>query len=48
MPDSSGTSPAMTVASTHGRSVHKRIPGRTMNDHVEAITQYRAAVADLL
>jgi len=43
-----GLVPAMTVASTHGRGVHIRIPGRTMNDHVEAITQYRAAVADLL
>jgi len=38
----------VTVASTHGRGVHIRIPGRTMKDHVEAITQYRAAVADLL
>jgi probable F420-dependent oxidoreductase len=38
----------ITVASTHGRGVHARIKGRTMQDHIEAITQYRQAVADLL
>ena len=38
----------VTVASTHGRGIHKRIPGRTMDDHVEAIRRYREAVADLL
>lgn len=38
----------VTVASTHGRGIHKRIPGRTMKDHIEAITRYRDAIADLL
>lgn len=38
----------VTVASTHGRGIHVRIPGRTMNDHIEAIRRYQAAVADLL
>jgi probable F420-dependent oxidoreductase len=38
----------VTVASTHGRGVHVRIPGRTMRDHITALTQYRDAVADLL
>jgi probable F420-dependent oxidoreductase len=38
----------VTVASTHGRGIHARIAGRTMRDHIEAITQYRQAVADLL
>jgi len=38
----------VTVASTHGRGNHKRIPGRTMADHVGAIRQYREAVADLM
>jgi len=38
----------VTVASTHGRGVHARIAGRTMQDHIAAITQYREAVADLL
>jgi hypothetical protein len=38
----------VTVASTHGRGVHERIAGRTMQDYIAAITQYREAVADLL
>lgn len=38
----------VTVASTHGRGIHVRIPGRTMADHIRAITDYHAAVADLL
>jgi len=38
----------VTVASTHGRGIHKRIAGTTMADHLKAITDYRDAVADLL
>jgi len=38
----------VTVASTHGVGIHVRIPGRTMKDHIDAIMQYRQAVADLL
>jgi probable F420-dependent oxidoreductase len=38
----------VTLASTHGRGIHKRIPGRTMADHLDAIRRYRAAVGDLL
>jgi len=38
----------VTVASTHGRGIHVRIPGRTMDDHIEAIRRYKGAVADLL
>ncbi len=38
----------ITVASTHGRGIHARIKGSTMQDHIAAITQYRQAVADLL
>jgi len=38
----------ITVNSTYGRGPHKRIPGRTMSDHLAAMQQYRAAVADLL
>jgi probable F420-dependent oxidoreductase len=38
----------VTVASTHGRGPHVRIAGRTMADHVRAITDYHNAVADLL
>lgn len=36
------------LASTHGRGIHVRIPGRTMKDHVEALRRYRNAIADLL
>ncbi len=38
----------VTVASTHGRGIHKRIAGRRMRDHLQAITRYREVVADLL
>ncbi len=38
----------VTLASTHGRGIHKRIPGHTMADHLDAMRRYRAAVADLL
>ena len=38
----------VTVASTHGRGIHVRIPGRTMADHLKAITDYRDAIGDLL
>jgi len=38
----------VTVNSTYGRGPHKRIAGRTMRDHLAAMTQYREAVADLL
>lgn len=38
----------VTVASTHGRGPHVRIAGRTMADHIRAITDYHKAVADLL
>jgi hypothetical protein len=32
----------------YNRNHHRRIAGRTMADHVEALQRYRAAVADLL
>ncbi len=38
----------VTLASTHGRGIHKRIPGRAMADHLEAIRRYRAVIGDLL
>jgi probable F420-dependent oxidoreductase len=38
----------VTVNSTYNRGPHKRIAGRTMADHMAAMQQYRAAVADLL
>ncbi|MBN8874158.1 MAG: LLM class F420-dependent oxidoreductase [Rhodospirillales bacterium] len=38
----------VTVASTHGRGIHVRIPGRTMADHLKAIADYRDAIGDLL
>jgi probable F420-dependent oxidoreductase len=38
----------VTVASTHGRGIHVRIPGRTMDDHIDAIRLYKKTVADLL
>ncbi|MFM9940246.1 MAG: LLM class F420-dependent oxidoreductase [Hyphomicrobiaceae bacterium] len=37
-----------TVNSTYARGPHTRIAGRTMAAHMEAMQQYRAAVADLL
>ena len=38
----------VTVNSTYGRGAHRRIPGRTLADHLAAMRQYHAAVADLL
>jgi probable F420-dependent oxidoreductase len=38
----------VTVNSTYGRGPHRRIAGKTMADHLEAMKQYHAAVADLL
>jgi probable F420-dependent oxidoreductase len=38
----------ITVNSTYGRGTHRRIAGRTMADHLAAMRQYHAAVADLL
>ncbi len=38
----------VTLASTHGRGIHVRIPGRSMTDHLEALRRYKSAVADLL
>jgi probable F420-dependent oxidoreductase len=38
----------VTVNSTYARGPHKRIAGRTMADHMAAMRQYHAAVADLV
>ena len=38
----------VTVNNVYGRGPHKRIAGRTMTAHLDAMKQYRAAVADLL
>jgi probable F420-dependent oxidoreductase len=38
----------VTLNSTHNRGPHKRIAGRTMSDHLAAMKQYHAAVADLV
>lgn len=38
----------VTLNSTYARGPHKRIAGRTMAAHLEAMRAYRAAVADLL
>ncbi len=38
----------VTLASTHGRGIHKRIPGRTMSDHLAALRRWREVVGDLL
>ena len=38
----------VTVNSTYNRGPHKRIAGRSVADHMAAMQQYRAAVADLL
>jgi probable F420-dependent oxidoreductase len=38
----------ITLNSTYSRGPHKRIPGRTMADHMDAMRRYREAVADLL
>jgi probable F420-dependent oxidoreductase len=38
----------VTLNSTYGRGPHKRIAGRTIADHLTAMRDYHAAVADLL
>ena len=38
----------VTVNSAYGRQPHRRLAGRTMADHLAAMQQYHAAVADLL
>jgi probable F420-dependent oxidoreductase len=38
----------MTLNNTFGRYHHRRIPGRSMAEHMAAIKQYRQAVADLV
>jgi probable F420-dependent oxidoreductase len=38
----------VTVNSTFARGPHRRIAGRTMADHLHAMQQYHAAVADVL
>lgn len=37
----------VTLNSTYGRGPHKRIPGRTLADHMTAMTNWHAAVKDL-
>jgi alkanesulfonate monooxygenase SsuD/methylene tetrahydromethanopterin reductase-like flavin-dependent oxidoreductase (luciferase family) len=38
----------VTLNNTFARYYHRRIPGRTLGDHMTALKRYRAAVADLL
>jgi probable F420-dependent oxidoreductase len=38
----------VTVNSTYARGPHKRIPGKTLADHLKAMKDYHAAVADLV
>src|SRR5262249_49270327 len=38
----------ITVNNTYARGPHKRIVGRTMEDHLRAMRDYHAAVADLI
>ena len=38
----------VTLNNTFARYYHRRIPGRTLHDHMTALKRYRAAVADLL
>lgn len=38
----------VTLNSAYGRPPHRRIAGKTMKDHLEAMQQYHAAVSDLL
>ena len=38
----------LCLTTTFGRRHHKRIPGRTLADHLAAMKRYRAAVADVL
>jgi probable F420-dependent oxidoreductase len=38
----------VTLNNTFGRYYHRRIPGRSMSDHMSAIKRYQQAVADLV
>ena len=38
----------VTLNNTYARGPHRRIAGRTVADHLQAMKQYRTAVADLL
>jgi len=38
----------VTLTTNFNRRRHRRIPGRTMGDHLTALRRYHAAVADLL
>lgn len=38
----------VTLNNVYGRYHHKRIEGRTLKEHLDAMARYRAAVADLL
>jgi len=38
----------VTLNNTFARYYHRRIPGRSLGDHMTALKRYRAAVADLL
>jgi hypothetical protein len=38
----------VTLNNTYARYHHKRIAGRTLGEHIGAMTRYRSAVADLL
>ena len=38
----------VTLTTNFNRRHHRRIPGRTMGDHLTALRRYHAAVADLL
>jgi hypothetical protein len=38
----------VTVNSSYNRGPHKRIAGRSLAQHLAAMRDYRAAVADLL
>jgi hypothetical protein len=39
---------SISRATNFNRRHHRRIPGRTMGDHLTALRRYHAAVADLL
>jgi hypothetical protein len=39
---------ARDLTTNFNRRHHRRIPGRTMGDHLTALRRYHAAVADLL
>jgi hypothetical protein len=38
----------VTLTTNFNRRHHRRIPGRTIGDHLMALRRYHAAVADLL